>query len=344
MEEISSRNFADVRLRAAEAAAIELARKRTDQVLKAYSERHDTFGGRYVCADTMKELMPGFAESRETRTELNGAVHNAAAVLSSEQFHRLIEAGPKPGADRAVFVTGIPGAGKSTSVVTAITSDAGVVFEGQLSRPGPGMEKIDQALKAGFKIEIVAVHINPETALERTNFRFLDPNNGRGASIGVMSEIQGNLPDGLRQIHDRFGDRVNLSVLDNTPGKLSAQTGWQELPTLEKEGNREQIADRLHTALEAGYQSGKYTADFYAQAAGRRPAERVAGSDVREVENRSASAGNRPGIPSGDSKQNALSSYSQGKATTSTPKATPTLSPQAQPASPANTEKRGRGR
>jgi hypothetical protein len=151
MEPIHTRGFTDPAKIETEARAIERATKHTDAVLAEYAARPDTFGGRYVCADTFKELMPGFAQSPESRNALNGAVHNAAAVLSSEQFHRAVERGPQPGRDTVVFVTGIPGAGKSSSVATAVAGTAAVVFEGQMSRPEPAMQKIEHALEKGFK-------------------------------------------------------------------------------------------------------------------------------------------------------------------------------------------------
>ena len=219
MESIQTRGFTDPAKRAAEAAAIDLAERHTEQLLREYAARVDTHGGRYVCADTFKELLPGYGASRESRNVLNGAVHNAAAVLSSEQFRRLVEQGPAIGRDKVVFVTGIPGAGKSSSVTRAVQKGAAVVFEGQLSRPEPGMQKMQQTLDKGFKVAIVAVHVAPEVALERTHYRFLDPNNGRGASLSVMAEIQGNLPAGLRQIQERYGDQIEFMVLDNNPDK-----------------------------------------------------------------------------------------------------------------------------
>ncbi len=213
MEPIQSRGFSDPAKIKAETAAIKLAETNTDKVLAAYAARPDTFGGRYVAADTFKELMPGFGESRASRNALNGAVHNAAAVLSSEQFRRVVEHGPQPGRETVVFVTGIPGAGKSTTIARAVEGSATVVFEGQLSRPETAMQKIEHALQKGFKVEIVAVHVTPEVALERTNSRYLNRNNGRGASLNVMADIQGNLPAGLRQIEERFGKNVGLTVL-----------------------------------------------------------------------------------------------------------------------------------
>lgn len=295
METISLRGYTDPVRIEAEARAIERATEQTEQVLAEYAARPDTFGGRYVCADSFKELMPGFAQSRESRSALNGAVHNAAAVLSSEQFRRLVDAGPAPDRDTVVFVTGIPGAGKSSTVATAVHGAAAIVFEGQLSRPEPTMQKIEQALDNGFKVEIVAVHIAPEVALDRTNSRYLDPNNGRGASLNVMADIQGNLPAGLLQINERFGDRVGLEVLDNNPGKQASHEGWQNVSFLQKEGNRNEIFARLSAALDAGYREGKYTAGFYTQAAGREPHSLEAGTRAQDGGSQQTH-GDRPGV------------------------------------------------
>ena len=306
MEPIQTRGFTDPAKRAAEAAAIALAERHTEQVLREYAARADTHGGRYVCADTFKELLPGYGASCESRNALNGAVHNAAAVLSSEQFRRLVEQGPGPSRDMVVFVTGIPGAGKSSSIVGAIQGTAAVVFEGQLSRPEPGMQKIQQALDKGFKVAVVVVHAAPEVALERTNLRFLDPNNGRGASLSVMAEIQRNLPAGLRQIQERFGDQGGLRIVANNPGQQTFHNGWHAIPTLEREGRHARIRQRLDTALEAGYQAGRYSAGFYRQAAGKEPARSVAGRDVPRDGRELQAHGARPGISQADSKHDAL--------------------------------------
>ncbi|TXT28378.1 MAG: Uncharacterized protein FD131_3155 [Rhodocyclaceae bacterium] len=307
METVTRRGFVEPGKIAAEEAAINVVQNQTDAALKAYADRPDTFSGRYVSADTFKELMPGFADSRQSRNELNGAVHNAAAVLASEQFRRLVAQGPQEDNRHVVFVTGIPGAGKSSSVAGAFGESAAIVYEGQLSRPEPGIEKIQQALDAGFNVGIVAVHVPPEVALQRTNNRFIDPNNGRGASISVMSDIQGNLPDGLRQIQQRFGDRIELQVFDNTPGQQSRHDGWQAIHVLEKEGNREHISHRLQAALEQGYRSGQYSAEFYKQAAGRQPEAQLAREASGQGDREQSADGNRSSLPARDPEPRSLS-------------------------------------
>jgi len=305
MEKITVRGFTDPVKIEAEAKAIERATQHTEQVLSEYARRSETFGGRYVCADSFKELMPGFAQSRESRSALNGAVHNAAAVLSSEQFRRLVNKGPEPDRDTVVFVTGIPGAGKSSTVAGAVQGSAAIVFEGQMSRPEPAMQKIEQALEKGFRVEVVAVHVAPEVALDRTHSRFLDPDNGRGASLNVMADIQGNLPAGLRQISERFRERVQLTVLDNNPGQRKTHDGWESISELEKEGNHDDIRSRLTAALESGYREGRYSTDFYAQAAGREPPSLEAGTGSQDGRIRQ-SHGDRYRIPEENSKHDAL--------------------------------------
>lgn len=93
METILARAFADPELQVAQALAMERATRHTQEVLRHYAARSDTFGGRYVCADTMKELLPGYAQSPASRRALHDAVHNSAAVLAAEQFQRLVARG-----------------------------------------------------------------------------------------------------------------------------------------------------------------------------------------------------------------------------------------------------------
>lgn len=326
MDEIQSRNFQNPELQQAEREAMRAASERTSEILQQYASRPDTFNGRYVAADTMKELLPGYAQSPESRNSLNGAVHNSAAVLSAEQYRRIVDAGPKGDNNTAVFITGIPGAGKSSAVSLSVGRNAAVVFEGQMSRPDAAIAKIEQALNKGFNVQIMAVHVPPEVALERTHSRFTDPSNGRGASIGVMSEIQGNLPAGLEKIRERFGEQVQLMVVDSTPNAQQMIQGWPKaIEHLKKEGSYEQVADRLHRALDNGYRAGRYGDDFYKQAAGREPSAELAADRGRTADRGLQANAERPSISSQSQKEHTLSPYAKGKANVQTSTATVSL-------------------
>ena len=142
--------------------------------LASYQAHPDTHGGRYVAADMMKEVFPEFSASREGRTAYNIPLHNSAAVLASEQFRRAVADTSHPERDTAIFLTGVPGAGKTSAILdnNQLQRNVRVVYEGQLATPGPAIAKIQAALDAGLKVRIVAIHLQPEVALENTFGRF----------------------------------------------------------------------------------------------------------------------------------------------------------------------------
>ena len=86
-----------------------------ERFLQRYLDHPDSHQGRYVSADLFKEMFDQFAESKEARGRYNAPVHNAAAVLSAEQFRRGLEKGRAEGTS-VWFLTGIPGAGKTSRV------------------------------------------------------------------------------------------------------------------------------------------------------------------------------------------------------------------------------------
>lgn len=314
METIIPLRFSVAEMQVAQALAIERATLHTDEVLRDYCARSDTYGGRYVCADTMKELLPGYAQSPASRNALHDAVHNAASVLAAEQFRRVVGRERTSESNVAVFVTGIPGAGKTTAVQSVVAKNAAVVFEGQLRHPQAAFDKIERALKAGLDVHIMAVHVSPEVALDRTNTRFSSPYDGRGAPIAYMAEIQGNLPQRLEQIRKKFGDSVQLVVVDNTPAQERLMEAWKAgIAHLEKAGHHDEISQRLHTALDTGYREGRYSTEFYQQAAGCSPAAELGAARRATGDRGIHTDANRPEVSRGNAKEDALTPYAQGK-------------------------------
>lgn len=248
--------------------AIASATTRTEQHIAAYVAHPDSFGGRYVCADLFKATFASYNASRESRDRFNTPVHNAAAVLAAEQCRRVI-VDPFDQRQRVEFLTGIPGAGKTTSVLVggALHPDVRMVWEGQLWRPETTMPKLQQVLDAGLVGTIVAVHTRPEEALRNTFKRFAEL--GRGASINTMADIQGGLPAGLRAVQEHFGERVQLHIVDRRdPDRPARHQGWENLPILQSEGTREDIHRRLIAELERARSVGLIGADAERQARG----------------------------------------------------------------------------
>jgi signal recognition particle GTPase len=88
-----------------------------DQVCLAVEAEFGSFQGRYVNSDLMKEMFPEYNASRDHRNKYNLPVHNAAAVLASAQFRASIADDSVPERTNVVFLTGVPGAGKTTAVL-----------------------------------------------------------------------------------------------------------------------------------------------------------------------------------------------------------------------------------
>jgi hypothetical protein len=84
--------------------------------------------------------------------------------------------------DIATFLTGVPGAGKTTYALLGgeLGTDTCVLFEGQLANANLAIPKIELALNSGLKPEIVVVHIPAERALQNTIHRFNTLGRGPG--------------------------------------------------------------------------------------------------------------------------------------------------------------------
>lgn len=273
--EIRRSNYDHGDRQAVQQQAVSAVLNETGRMMERYRELPEAHGGRYVGADLAKELFADYNQSREARNRYNAPVHPSAAALAGELFNQAVLDHGHPQRDRAVFLTGSPGAGKTTMVLDQgqLQENIAVVYEGQMFRPEQSFAKLDAALAQGLKPEIIAVQPRPETALENTFNRF--DHVGRGASIQVMSQIQGELAEGLRKIHAQYGDRVDLRVIDTREvahtGRATEHKGWQNLQILESEGNQDAIKDRLAAELQRHRAAGTITDACYRQAAGQAP-------------------------------------------------------------------------
>lgn len=275
LEPINRQKFADSDRARVQDEAIASATGRTELHIQRYLEDPRSFAGRYVSADLFKETFEQYVESKESRNLYNLPVHNSAAVLSAEQLRRLI-AEVDPSRNKLIFLTGIPGAGKTSSVLVGDEATRSLppiwrgIFEGQLLRPEATIPKIEQVLAAGLRPAIYVVHVTPELAMQRTLQRFEEE--GRGAGIQTMATIQGGLPEGLRVVRERFGDKVELRVLDHRdPTRPLQHSGWDNLALLQSEGNREQVEQRLRAELERIKADRGISDAGYRQALGRAP-------------------------------------------------------------------------
>ncbi len=279
---IHLRNFDSPERIAVQNAAIQAVKNNYEQILEKYKSDPRSFQGRYICADLFKEFLPSYSEDRNF---YNAPVHNSAAALAGYHFFQSLQKRDAPEQDTVVFITGIPGAGKTSAIFLSnnrkIPDDWKFVFEGQLATLETSLPKVQAVLDAGLNPIIKVVHPKPEIALQHTFKRFDEI--GRGAGINIMAKIQGELPDGLQALYEKVGEQVELEIYDsreqNNPKK---NVGWEHLNILKSEGDYANIKQRLEAELERARESGTITEDCYRQAAGRTPRAK------REMEQRCA--------------------------------------------------------
>jgi hypothetical protein len=295
LEVIRRRPLQDADLSAVQEFVARAVESNPEPFIARYVSNPLAHNGRYINADLFKETISVYALSNESRNRYNGAVHNSAAVLSSELFRRMLNGEIGQGRDSVIFLTGIPGAGKTTSVLRsgALPENVHVIFEGQLARPEASIKKFEAVIRAGLKPVIVAVHATPENALPNTLKRFNHV--GRGASISVMADIQGGLADGLSTLYNRFGDKLALKIVDvRNPNKTQELIGWNNLEVLRSEGNANEITEKLKNKLEQFKNENSISDVAYRQAAGiaSRSDRSVDSEGVREQK----ADGYRPGL------------------------------------------------
>lgn len=270
MEPIIRRTFSQADRAAVQEEIAQLVERDPEVFLRRYVADPRSFKGRYVNSDLMKETFPVYAQSPQARNYFNAVVHNAAAVLAAEQFRRAIR-NDTPARDTVIFLTGVPGAGKTTAVLSAgeIPANVRVIYEGQLSNPEPALSKLAQALAAHLQIQIVVVHIQPERALLNTLRRF--EMEGRGASLEAIASIQGRLPEGLQVIQAQFGQAAQFHLIDRRATLVEERQGWEHALELRSAGTYEHIKEHLTHFLQQEWEAGRISPAAYDQALGRAP-------------------------------------------------------------------------
>ena len=284
LEEIVRRQFGEADRSLVQDQVIAALQADPEAFIDAYRKHLDSFGGRYVATDLAKTLFEQYAASRENRGRYNMAVHNAAAVLAGEQFRRAIRDESDPARTGALFLTGMPGAGKTSAVqvpgkvlgLDGFAPGQRVIFEGQMINPVTSIEKVGQALAAGLQASLMALLPKPEDALANTFRRFQEL--GRGAGIDVMAQIQEGLPAGLRTLRREFGDQLEISVWDirvrSTPVRHEGESG---IVIIEKELEDGSVRDRLLATAERFRDAGAIDDDCYRQCRGLAPYQRQFG-------------------------------------------------------------------
>lgn len=262
--------FEDPERASVEQKAIDLVENKPEILFEKYKSLDESFNGRYINSDLFKEVFEDYSTSPANRTVFNVPVHNSAAVLANALFREMVTSDDNSHGSKVLFITGIPGAGKTTAIqgMKFDFNNFKVVYEGQLSTFEQAKEKIAFCLQNKCEVDIVAFHRKPEKALFHTILRYYKI--GRGASITAMSNIQGGMADSFEKIFNEFGNTARIRVVD-LDNSMPYSSKESVLQVLRKEGDKNAIRERLTHELNRLQQAGCLTESAYNESAGRSP-------------------------------------------------------------------------
>lgn len=267
IQSINRQHFDDPELMRLQEELCQAVEQEPERFIERYKALDLSHGGRFINADAMKHAFDDYRNgSIEDRSRLNALVNSAASALSYELYEKMVQPDPNhPERDSVRLVTGIPGAGKSTYILTDSQLDIRLraVYETTLANAAAAEAKIKMAVEAGAQTLIYVVHVRPEDAFRRATDRYYAI--GRDITIDVMAHTQGNLPESLKNIREKFGDSVELIICDNRVIGRSVR-GWENADILRSEGNYLEIKEKLENELERQWRQGEITRDWYDKA------------------------------------------------------------------------------
>lgn len=239
-----------------------------EKMADAYTQQF----GNVVNTDNARELFPAYAADR-TRA---AAVHEPASVITKAAYDKLLKERVGQGDGTVLFTGGGTGAGKSSALnaVGGMAEKASIVYDGNLSSLKPSIKKIDKALAAGYKADLVYVYRHPvdalvNGALARAERMAAEKGSGRTVplnehlnthfgtprtALALMEHYKGNPDVSIRAIDNSLGagNAVPVEPLDFFKGKVYTK------------GNEKEISRKAAKALEAEYQAGRISEATYA--------------------------------------------------------------------------------
>ena len=192
----------------------------TDQAVRDYKKHF----GKVISVDQAKELSPDYADSNSSRARLAAAVQQPAHKFAHRLFARELAKHALPGRqDMVLFTAGGTGAGKTSTIRNAdgarLFRDAQIVFDGTLHDYPDGVKLIDQALEAGKRVVIIAVH---RDLLEAFDNGVLPRAVGQGRPVPLDEHIETHrgIAEALPRYVNRYQDnpRVQFVTIDNSRG------------------------------------------------------------------------------------------------------------------------------
>jgi len=234
------------------------------KLVSEYAKIKDAEGGKVLNTDVARELSPEYVVNRTRSAD----VHEPASAFVKQLYAEKL-AQPAPEGSSVMFTGGGTGAGKtsSLSMYPDIAKNAEMIYDTNMNKLESAQKKIDQALNAGRKVDLIYTYRDPVEALTEgslTRAMGMKKKMGSGRTVPLKEHIRTHTgsKEVMPQLMDIYKDNPNvrMAVVDNSLGKGQARISTLEgLPKLDTKS----LEKQLRMALDEEFKAGKITKEVY---------------------------------------------------------------------------------
>ena len=229
-----------------------------------YAKLKDAEGGKVLNTDVARELSPDYVKNRT----LSANVHEPASAFVKRLYAEKL-AQPAPEGSSIMFTGGGTGAGKTSSLkmYPDIAKNAEMIYDTNMNKLESAQQKIDQALKAGRKVDLIYTYRDPVEALVEgslTRAMRMKGDFGSGRTVPLKEHLRTHTGsrDVMEQLQSAYADNPNvrIGIVDNSFGRGNQRiSSLQNLPKIDPV----ELEKRLKEALETQYKLKKIDKDIY---------------------------------------------------------------------------------
>ncbi len=243
-----------------------------EQHLDEYVDTYRRVYGRVLNADNASELFDDYASSPAARSANARAVRGPAASLVDELYSRALAEPVPDGLERlVVFTSGGNGSGKSTTVGAG--NRAAIAIDSTLSDVATSKAKIDEALAAGFDVQIAHVSRDPVESFRAVLDRAAgEAQAGRPVPLTIHARTHLESPRVLAQLATAYADnpRVRIRAFQN-PGDGTLPPVRLDALFAREYPDRDGLLAQLRAVLDEEYAAGRVDEALYRSIAGQDP-------------------------------------------------------------------------
>jgi hypothetical protein len=165
--------------------------------------------------DTARDLFPEYKDNKDFRAKNTDTTSTASSYIAYEAYQqKLAQLADNGESGEVVFTGGIPAAGMSEALKYAgLFDNVKLIYDSNLSSFNAAKDIIDQALEANQTPQVFYVHRDPIEAFESATKRAIEA--GRSVNPNTVTNNYLRSGDTVRQIIDTYGDKVNITIIDN---------------------------------------------------------------------------------------------------------------------------------